>query len=270
MKAITLTGAFLLSLASALLPVTAAATELNAIETVDVAKHGGDIVVRLSMKQPLTQVPASFSVMSPPRIAFDFPNTRSTLQNNNQEIGEGDLRSYTIVQVGDRARMVLNLNKAMIQHAQIDGKTLDIRLTPCATASAKSTATRFAESTTSARHAVKNVDFRRGTAGRGRVGVDLLEADTGIDIRTQGNTVVVDFLKTTLPEQLRKRFDVTDFGTPVSTVKVFEQGDNARLVITPTGLWEHNAYQTDNQFVVEVKPVQYDPNKLVQGTRGGY
>src|SRR5690606_24429262 len=170
MKAITLTGAFLLSLASALLPVTAAATELNAIETVNVAKHGGDIVVRLSMKQPLTQVPASFSVMSPPRIAFDFPHTRSPLQNNHQEIG-----------VGDRARMVLNLNKAMIQHAQIDGKTLDIRLTPSATASAKSTATRFAESTTSARHAVKNVDFRRGTAGEGRVVVDLSDADTGID-----------------------------------------------------------------------------------------
>src|SRR5690606_34869740 len=109
-----------------------------------------------------------------------------------------------------------------------------------------------------------------GTAGEGRGVVGLSDADSGIDIRTQGNTVVVDFLKTTLPEQMRKRFDVTDFGTPVSTVKVFEQGDNARLVITPTGLWEHNAYQTDNQFVVEVKPVQYDPNKLVQGTRGGY
>lgn len=271
MKAIQFTRAFLLALASTLLPLTAAATtELNAIESIEVAKHGGDVVVRLGMKQALDRVPASFSVMSPPRIAFDFPNTRSALAHNTQEVGEGDLRSYTIVQVGDRARMVLNLNQIMNQQAEINGKSLDIRLTPGTTSTTKRSTERFAESTTSARHAIKNVDFRRGTGGEGRILVDMSDADAGIDIRTQGNSVVVDFLKTSLPDHLRKRFDVADFGTPVSNVKVFEQGDNTRLVIEPSGLWEHNAYQTDNQFVVEVKPVQYDPNKLVQGSRGGY
>ena len=271
MKAVTLTRAFLIALASSvLLPFAAAAkSDQNSIDAVDVVNNGGHVIVRVTMKQPLDRTPASFSVVSPPRIAFDFPNTSSALPANNQEVNQGDLRSYTIVQVGERARMVLNLGAAMTQQAQIDGKTLSIALAPTAKPTSQAVA-RFAESSSAAKHAVKDIDFRRGSAGEGRIVVDLSDADTGIDIRTQGNSVVVDFLKTTLPDNLRKRLDVADFGTPVSNVKALEQGGNARLVIEPTGLWEHNAYQTDNQFVVEIKPVQYDPNKLVQGTKGGY
>ncbi len=119
---------------------------------------------------------------------------------------------------------------------------------------------------------MRDIDFRRGPDWfrKGRVVVDLGDASTGIDIRQQGQSVVVDFLKTQLPDNLRKRFDVTDFGTPVQAMNAFPQGDGVRMVIEPKGLWEHNAYQTDTQFVVEVKPVKEDPNKLVQGTRGGY
>ena len=100
--------------------------------------------------------------------------------------------------------------------------------------------------------------------------MELSDTSTGVDIRQQGQTVVVDFLKTRLPDVLRKRYDVVDFATPVQTLSVFPQGDNVRMVIEPRGLWEHNAYQTDTQFVLEVKPIQYDPNKLVQGGRVGY
>ena len=100
--------------------------------------------------------------------------------------------------------------------------------------------------------------------------VDLSDSATGIDIRQQGQNFIVDFLKTSLPDNLRKRLDVQDFATPVTDISTFQQGENVRMMIEPKGLWEHNAYQTDTQFVVEVKPVQYDPNKLVQGSRGGY
>ncbi len=81
---------------------------------------------------------------------------------------------------------------------------------------------------------------------------------------------MVDFLKSRVPDNLRRRLDVSDFGTPVRSVRTFQQGENARMIIEPNGLWEHNAYQSDTQFVIEVKPVREDPNKLVQGTRGGY
>jgi len=100
--------------------------------------------------------------------------------------------------------------------------------------------------------------------------VDLNDPNAGIDIRQQGQSLVVDFVKVSVPDALRKRLDVNDFATPVVSVNTTQQGANARMTITPKGLWEHNAYQTDNQFVIEVKPVIENPNKLVQGTRGGY
>src|SRR6185369_4213158 len=92
-------------------------------------------------------------------------------------------------------------------------------------------------------------------------------ASTGIDIRQQGQNIIVDFLKTSLPENLKRRLDVTDFATPVQIVSAFQQGDNVRMIIEPSGQWEHNAYQTDTQFVVEVKPLVIDVSR---GARGRY
>ncbi len=95
--------------------------------------------------------------------------------------------------------------------------------------------------------------------------VDLANNQVGVDIRQQGQTLVVEFLRSTLPEPLRRRLDVTDFGTPVNAVSTFQSGDRVRMVVEPRGAWEHSAYQTDNQFVLEVRPQKVDPNKLVQG-----
>jgi type IV pilus assembly protein PilQ len=95
--------------------------------------------------------------------------------------------------------------------------------------------------------------------------VDLPSNQVGVDIRQQGQTLVVEFLKSSLPEGLRRRLDVTDFGTPIQTVTTFQAGDRVRVVIEPKGAWEHSAYQSDNQFVVEVRQQKVDPNKLTQG-----
>ena len=119
------------------------------------------------------------------------------------------------------------------------------------------------------RHAIRDINFRRGKEGEGRLVVDLSDPNAGIDIRQQGASLIVDFLKTDAPEQLRRKLDVLDFGTPVSTVLTQVQGGNVRMTVTPRGLWEHNAYQSDNQFVLEVKPVKEDPNKLTQGVGKG-
>src|SRR5205823_13880283 len=119
-------------------------------------------------------------------------------------------------------------------------------------------------------HALRDIDFRRGRNGEGRIIVDLSDSSTGIDIRQQGRTLVVDFLRTALPRNLERRLDVADFATPVATIDTFAQGGNARIVVEPRGLWEHSAYQADNKFILEVKPIQEDPNKLTQGTRQGF
>ncbi len=250
----------------------AQAAPQNSIEALNVVSQGGRVIVRITTKQPLAAAPASFTVNQPARIAFDFPSTGNALGRNSQDINEGELRSMSMVQVGDRTRMVLNLRNMVTYESQVEGNVLSVALTPVPTTAARpgTRAERFAEGTADAKHAIREVDFRRGKAGEGRIVVDLGDTTTGIDIRQQGQQLIVDFLKTQLPENLRKRLDVQDFATPVSTVSTFAQGENVRMVIEPKGLWEHNAYQTDTQFVIEVKPVQYDPNKLVQGSRGGY
>src|SRR5262247_2454626 len=249
-----------------------AQAQTNSLDALNVAAQGGRVIVRLTTKQPLTAPPASFTVAQPARIAFDFPSTANALGRTSQEINEGELRGMSMVQVGDRTRLVLNLRNMVTYEAQVDGNNLNIVLTPIAVTGARPTprAERFAEGVADTKHAIREVDFRRGRAGEGRVIVELSDQNTGIDIRQQGQQIIVDFLKATLPDNLRKRLDVLDFATPVATINTFQQGENVRMVIEPKGLWEHNAYQTDTQFVVEVKPVQYDPNKLVQGTRGGY
>jgi type IV pilus assembly protein PilQ len=119
-------------------------------------------------------------------------------------------------------------------------------------------------------HSLRDVDFRRGRNGEGRIIVDLSDNATGIDIRQQGRQLIVDFIKASLPRNLERRLDVQDFGTPVVSIDTFAQGANARMVIEPKGLWEHSAYQSDNRFILEVKPILEDPNKLTQGTRQGY
>lgn len=245
----------------------------NTIEAINVARQGNEIAVKIDLKEPLTTPPAGFSVANPAKVALDFPLTTNGLGKTSQSVNEGDLSSMNIVQVGDRTRLVLNLVKSLNYSTRVDGKSLYVTLSPVVrlTDAAAKVSTRFAEeSLVGAKHAIRDVNFRRGKDGEARIVVDLSDAGTGIDIRQQGASLVVDFMKTAVPEHLRRKLDVDDFSTPVSRVETRVIGENARMLITPKGLWEHNAYQTDNQFVVEVKRVVEDPNKLVQGTKIGY
>lgn len=255
--------------------LTQSAWAQNAIEALGVSQQGSDIVLKLTTTQPLAAVPASFSVANPPRIAFDFPGVKNALGRNSQTVNEGDLRSVSLVEVGDRTRVVLNLKQVRQADSRIEGKDLFITLGGVAAGTAakaeQASTQHFAEVKPSiSQSSIRDINFRRGTNGEGRVIVDLSDSNVGIDIRQQGSNLVVEFLKTTLPENLRRRLDVTDFATPITTVNTQPQGENIRMVIAPKGLWEHNAYQSDNQFVVEVKQMIEDPNKLVQGGRKGY
>ena len=235
----------------------------NTIDNFEVGQVAGKTVIRITTKEPLKSVPPNFSVATPARIAFDFPNTANALGRTSQDIGQGDLRSMNVVQGADRTRLVLNLRRPIGHEATLDGNALVITLAEAAVAAptAGGAAAHFAEGKGDQKHAVRDIDFRRGRAGEGRVVVDLADTTTVIDIRLQGQNIVVEFLKTNLPDSLRRRLDVVDFGTPVNTVSTFQQGENVRMVIEPKGQWEHNAYQSDTQFVLEVKPVTADPSR---------
>jgi type IV pilus assembly protein PilQ len=250
-----------------------AQTPPNSVEAFNVSQQSGKVIVRLTLKEALKSQPGSFTVANPARIAFDLPNTVNGLGRNSQNIGEGELLSMNMVQAGERTRMVLNLRRSVGYDTQIDGKNLLIVLAgapAAASGGATAAVTHFVEAKQQDTHTVRDIDFRRGKAGEGRIVVDLSDSSTGIDIRAQGQNLVIDFFKTSLPDKLRRRLDVTDFGTAVQSINTFGQGDNVRMVIAPKGLWEHSAYQTDTQFVVEVKTVIPDPNKLTQGSKAGY
>lgn len=246
----------------------------NAIESISVNQQGSDIVIKLGLTQPLPAAPANFSVANPPRIAFDFPEVTNALGTNSKAFNEGDLRSINLVQVANRTRVVLNMKELRQATTRIDGKDVFITIAGSATVSAPSDAAPTAFVSTAKpgqdQAAIRDINFRRGKNGEARVVVDLSDSNIGIDIRQQGPTLTVEFQKVSLPDNLRRRLDVTDFATPVTAVSTTAQGGNVRMVIAPKGLWEHNAYQSDNQFVVEVKQVYEDPNKLVQGSRKGF
>ncbi len=232
-------------------------------------QQAGAEVVRIELSEPLTAVPTGFTIQAPPRIAIDLPGVGNALGRSSVEINQGNLRSVSVAQAGERTRLVLNLKQASNYKAQLEGKVLLLVLDSTAAAPAQAAApgapTRFAEPLNASAQALKDIDFRRGADGAGRVVVDLPSNQVGVDIRQQGQTLVVEFLRSTLPENLRRRLDVTDFGTPVQFVSSAQNGDRVRMVIEPRGAWEHSAYQSDNQFVLEVRNRKVDPNKLTQG-----
>lgn len=236
------------------------------IESVTGSIQGGRELVRIQLSEPLAAPPKGFAIQSPARIALDFPGVTNAMGRSAVEVNQGNLRSVNVVQAGDRTRVVLNLKQSAAYTTQIQGKTLLVLLEPAPSAAAPAPSVQyFAENRNRDVLPLRDLDFRRGVDNTGRVVVDLANNQVGVDIRQQGQTLVVEFLKTSLPEGLRRRLDVTDFGTPVQTVTTTQSGDRVRMVIEQRGLWEHSAYQSDNQFVVEVRAQKVDPSKLTSG-----
>ncbi|MBP6776732.1 MAG: type IV pilus secretin PilQ [Piscinibacter sp.] len=258
------------TLALAMLATAAlSASAQNAIQSITSTQQAGAEVVRVEFAEPLAAEPKGFAIQTPPRIAIDLPGIGNAMGKNSVEINQGNLRSANVALAGDRARLVLNLKAPSTYRTQLQGKALLVVLETGAPAPLPEASggqpVHFAESLNRTELPLKNIDFRRGQDGAGRVVVDLANNQIGVDIKQQGQSLVVEFLRSTLPEALRRRLDVTDFGTPVTTISSFQQGDRVRVVVEPRGAWEHSAYQTDNQFVLEVRPQKVDPSKLTQG-----
>ena len=260
-------AAFLLACAAPMVALAQSAAG-NSIQGITSTQQAGAEVVRIELSEPLTAVPNGFVVQTPPRVALDLPAVGNATGKSVIDINQGNLRSVAIAQTGERTRLVLNLRQAASYRAELQGKVLVVVLeNNAAPAVAASTgdATHFAAPQNREQLPLRDIDFRRGTDGSGRVIVSLASTQVGVDIRQQGQSLVVEFLRSSLPETLRRRLDVADFGTPVQSIATFQSGERVRMVVEPRGNWEHSAYQTDNQFVLEVRPMKIDPNKLTQG-----
>ncbi|CAJ0706617.1 type IV pilus secretin PilQ [Ralstonia holmesii] len=245
----------------------AAAVSGNTIEKVEQATAGESTVVTVTLKSAPTQKPVEFSTQQPARIAIDFFGATFAQGRANYQYGGKLLRSANVVQIGDRTRVVLDLSRQTQYKSEVRGNqyVLTLQAAPVAAAVAAPTFSAPTPVAGAERPAVRNVDFRRGEDLAGRVVVDLSTANSAINIAQQGQNLVVDFVGATLPQSLRRRYDVSDFGTPVQAMRATDNGTGARLIIEPRGNWQYSSYQTDTQFVVEVRPTKEDPNKLISG-----
>ena len=260
--------------------VATCAIAAPAIQSITATQQAGMDVVRIELSEALPSLPAGFAVQAPPRVAIDLPGVSNGLGRNVVDVNQGNLRTVNVAQAGERTRLVLNLRQPSTYRASLQGKVLLLTLDAASAttvqeasvapstvkpAGGEAETVHFAESRNAVSLALKDIDFRRGSDGAGRVVVELPNNQVGVDIKQQGQNLVVEFMRATLPERMRRRFDTTDFGTPVQAMTASQVGERVRLVVEPRGNWEHSAYQSDNQFVLEVRRQKVDPNKLTQG-----
>jgi type IV pilus assembly protein PilQ len=232
------------------------------LEAIDVQALPGQVVelrLRLSGNAP---EPQSFTIDDPARISLDLPNTSLGLDERRRDANIGVLTSILAAEANGRTRIVMNLSSMVPYETRVEGDSVYVRIgqgpgaAPGAVAAqprqggAPSPAARAAAGDRS----IQAIDFRRGTDGAGQVVVDLNDPRTTVDVRQEGGRIIVDFQDTTLPDELLRRLDVTDFATPVFTVDALRANRDARLVVTAAAEYEQLAYQTDNQFTLELKP----------------
>ncbi len=246
----------------------------NHIRSIDISNiQNGEVVAKLTLDHPLQTLPMGVSLSNPFRIYFDFYHVANGLGKNIQEAAEGDLRSINIVQVGDRTRVVLNLSKLMKHDIHAIDNTLFIRLVAVAENQAVNTVVRFAEDTSNKQmNSLRDIDFRRGTNGEGRIVVDMTKVNAGVDVQQQGDDIFIEFVDTSLPSSLKRRLDVVDFATPVNTIETSKNGDNVRMIVKSSGRWEHSARHSGTQFILEVRKLADDEEELAKRKRfdGGY
>jgi type IV pilus assembly protein PilQ len=249
----------------------AQAPQPNAVESISAHQQGSNVIVKIGLKNAPDKLPINFAITNPARIALDFGATVNATGKNTQEMNQGELRSVNLVQAGERSRLVFNLKRSLNYATAIDGNAVILTIDGSggpATAVNASGLPVAAKPVPPGKQLLRDMDFRRGANGEGRIVVDLPNSQVAVDVRPSSSGLVIDFLKTGVPESLRRRLDVTDFGTPVSQITTVPQGDNVRMTIEAKGLWEQSVYQSDTQLVVDVKPIKEDPNKLTQGSQG--
>ena len=256
--------------AGSILPASAADNVAgNSLQSVDFAElPGNKAQITLTLSKP-APAPLSFTIDNPARIALDFADTSNNLDKRSQNIGIGMAESITAVEAQGRTRVVVNLVDMVPYEAHADGKKV-ILLVQNAGGEQSEAAAMAARATGGGDDTITNIDFRRGADGQGRVIVDLSDPSIPVDMQQQGGKVIVDFYRAQLPEELERRLDVLDFATPVKTIDTYTRGNNVHMVITPMGDYDYLAYQSNNQFTIEVKALTKEEVEASKKDEFGY
>jgi len=227
------------------------------LEAIDVQTLSGQQVqLKLRLSGPAPE-PLPFTIDKPARIAFDLPNTSLALASRRIDVRSGGVDTVLAAEANGRTRIVVNVDSLLPYSTKVDGNTIIITLgNQLGDAAAKMAVTHAGSAAPAAatERSIRTIDFRRGSDGTGRVIVQLTDPRTPVNVRQEGNQVVVDFAGTLMPKNLMRRYDVQDFATPVQSVDAIRVEGSSRLVISAQGDFEQLAYQSDNQYTIEIKP----------------
>jgi type IV pilus assembly protein PilQ len=250
----------------------ALAQSTNRLESIDAQATSGDkveLTLRLSDAAP---TPLTFTVDNPARIALDLPSTSVAMTSRRVDVKQGVLDTVNVAEANGRTRVVLNVDSLVPYETRVQGNTIVVSLaspgsgralqSSAAPSNLAAAASQRSTAPISGVRSIENVDFRRGKDGSGTIVVSVTDSKVPADLRQEGGKIVVNFAKTAIPENLLQRLDVVDFATPVSSVDVVRAGDGARLVIAASGDYEQLAYQSDNVYTIEIKPVVKLPPEL--------
>lgn len=254
----------------AALPAMAQSDATRQLQAIDVQSLPGQILeIRLRLSETPPE-PMSFTIDNPARIALDLPDTTIGMNARRQDVNQGPLATVLTAEANGRTRVVFNMNNMVPYDTRIEGDSIYVTLGQQGGAAAAAFAAQpapqgsaaTASQAASTARAINNIDFRRGRNGAGQIVVDLSNPRTTVDVREEGGRIIVDFQDTTLPTELLRRLDVTDFATPVATVDALRADRNARLVVTTAEAYEQVAYQTDNVFTLELSPPVAEPEPV--------
>ncbi len=238
----------------------ASAQEGNTLQDIQVQSLPGDRVELKLIMSDTAPEPLDFTIENPARIALDLPGTTLGLSSRRRDVNMGPLDTVLTAEANGRTRVVLNLGTMVEYETRRSGNTVIVTLGDGDSYSAGTTQFASAPSSDSRSYAapgsraISSVDFRRTRDGGGRVIVNLTDPSTPVDIRQEGGRVVAVFKDTSLPAELMRRLDVNDFATPVTTVDALRTNMDTRIVISANGKYEQLAYQSDNEFAIEINP----------------
>ncbi|MGE0387814.1 MAG: type IV pilus secretin PilQ [Gammaproteobacteria bacterium] len=246
------------------------------------ALPGDRVQLRMELSEPPAAPPLSFTIDNPARVAFDFPGAELKVAQKSQTIGVGAAHSVSAVEANGRTRVVLNLTQLVPYDVKVDGNSVVVTLEgspasvtdeprPVAAAPVPADASKATMPGTAAEGAsLRGVDFRRGKSGEGQVIVNLSDPGIGVNIQQEGDKILVDFINARLPESLDRKLDVSDFATPVREIDTRKVGNGVRMIVKPTGSYEHLAYQSDNIFTLEVRPLTKAEQEQAKREKFGY
>lgn len=234
------------AVAMAMVQIANAAVAITNVVPMQIPAQGTEIRV---MFNGLPPQPQAYQVEQPSRLILDFDKAAQTLKQTSIPVSTSEASSVDLSSDPQRARLTVNLKQAGAFTTRVEGNTFILKINKIASAAQSKVVT---QSQYTSIQGIENINFQRGDKGEGQIQISLTNPNTPVDVKQQGNKIVVRFLGNKIPVALARRLNVNDFATPVSSVDAFNEGHNGIVNIQSNGSFDYMAYQTDNRLVISV------------------